>query len=419
MSWNRFKILFVILIAVLQVFAAFDNDRREAELAGPFFKYKILSYPIISRDSLNVTINIEVPYNEIQFVKDGDAFRGEYEATVLVLNMEKEHCYSKTWNDTVIVDSYEETNSLKKFKRTDISFYILPSEINIKFGIMDLNSKKKKYITKKYDYNDYYKESIIISELKINEQYEEKKDSVTSEYDIFADSTSQDKKLYLLNYQLLSEGGLGKVTYMITDLDENIIFNETYDKLFSEGITDLRFLFDARNLYYKEYILQVKVNLGENTVKRTKKFQIRWSGMNLYIRDLQSAIEQLIYVTDSKTMKKLRKAKGEEQKNLFLEFWKTKDPTPGTIRNELLNEYYSRIRFAEVHFKGHRTGWRSDMGMIYILFGSPDNVERHPFEVNSRPYEIWYYNNKGKVFYFVDESGFGEYRLVNNNQIYY
>ena len=419
MSWNKSKLLLILAIIGVQVFGAFDHKSRELEETGPFFKYKILSYPMISRDSINVTINIDVPYNEIQFVKDGDAFRGEYEATVLVLDKEKEHCFSQTWSDTVVVNKYEDTNSMKRYKNTEISFNILPNEISIKFGIRDLNSKKKKYITKKYDYKDYYKESIIISELKITEKTGEKKDTVKSDYDIFADSSKGDKKLYLLSYQLLSIGGIGKVTYTISDEDENLIFNETYDKFFAEGITDLKFLFDARNLHYKEYNLQVKIVLGKDEVKRFKKFHIRWSGMNLYIRNLKDAIDQLVYITDNKTMKILRKAKGEEQKDLFIDFWKSKDPTPGTIRNELMNEYYSRIRFAEINFKGHRIGWRSDMGMIYVLFGSPDNVERHPFEVNSRPYEIWYYNNKGKVFYFVDESGFGEYRLVNSNQIYY
>ena len=57
--------------------------------------------------------------------------------------------------------------------------------------------------------------------------------------------------------------------------------------------------------------------------------------------------------------------------------------------------------------------------MVFVLFGVPDNVERHPFEVNSKPYEIWYYNEKSKVFYFVDETGFGDYRLMNPNQMYY
>ena len=55
------------------------------------------------------------------------------------------------------------------------------------------------------------------------------------------------------------------------------------------------------------------------------------------------------------------------------------------------------------------------MGMIYIVLGPPDNVDRHPFEYDSKPYEIWYYYDINRSFYFLDETGFGDYRLLNRN----
>jgi hypothetical protein len=51
--------------------------------------------------------------------------------------------------------------------------------------------------------------------------------------------------------------------------------------------------------------------------------------------------------------------------------------------------------------------------MVLIRFGSPQNVERHPFESDSKPYEIWYYYDQNREFIFVDETGFGDYRLRN------
>jgi len=53
------------------------------------------------------------------------------------------------------------------------------------------------------------------------------------------------------------------------------------------------------------------------------------------------------------------------------------------------------------------------MGMIYILFGPPNSVDRHPFDIDSKPYEVWYYYQKDRQFMFVDETGFGDYRLMN------
>ncbi len=420
MFWNKYtKLLFIILLVTVTGFAGiFTTDRDDDKFSKPGFSYKIYSYPLIERDSVFVSIILDIPYNELQFVKAEDRFRADYEATVLVLDKEGQQAFSEIRTDTVFVNDFEKTNSIKLMVNYQLDFKLLPGKYVIRLGIRDVHSKKRNFVTKTFDYKDYYKESVIISEMKIEALEKEKKDS-TTESSIFADPDKKEEKIYELSYKVLSDGGLAKIIYRITDTEEKEIFNQSYDKLFDEGITNLKFIFDAANLQYKEYIVHVTIKLDNESVTRKKRFRIRWTGMNVHIRDIENAIEQLVYITDHKTIKKMQKAKGEEQKELFLEFWKSKDPTPGTVKNELMNEYYSRVRYANHHFEGHRKGWRSDMGMVYILFGAPDNVERHPFEVNSRPYEIWYYNNKGKVFYFIDETGFGDYRLANPSQIYY
>ncbi len=50
--------------------------------------------------------------------------------------------------------------------------------------------------------------------------------------------------------------------------------------------------------------------------------------------------------------------------------------------------------------------------MVFIILGSPDNIDRHPFEYDSKPYEVWQYYDLNHSFVFVDETGFGDYRLT-------
>jgi hypothetical protein len=57
-------------------------------------------------------------------------------------------------------------------------------------------------------------------------------------------------------------------------------------------------------------------------------------------------------------------------------------------------------------------GWRSDRGMVYITLGPPNNIDRHPFDYDAKPYEIWEYYDMNQQFIFVDETGFGDYRLT-------
>ena len=70
------------------------------------------------------------------------------------------------------------------------------------------------------------------------------------------------------------------------------------------------------------------------------------------------------------------------------------------------------MNYTNEHFSEYFEGWRSDRGMVFILLGLPDNVERHPFEVDSKPYEIWQYYNLNISLVFVDRTGFGDYHLT-------
>src|SRR5207249_10931301 len=133
----------------------------------------------------------------------------------------------------------------------------------------------------------------------------------------------------------------------------------------------------------------------------------RWTGFPVSLDDIDLAIDQLQYIATDKELKKMRNARtpADKQKR-FMEFWKSKDPSPNTTKNEVMNEYYRRIDYANKNYSTRYTpGWKTDMGMVYIIFGLPNNVERHPYEMDTKPYEVWDYYELNRQFVFVDESG--------------
>src|SRR5690606_31039977 len=128
------------------------------------------------------------------------------------------------------------------------------------------------------------------------------------------------------------------------------------------------------------------------------------------VSDLESAIAQLRYIAKDGELRAIRNAPTpQEQVRLFREFWDKRDPTPGTRRNERMEEYYYRVAYANRNYGRFSTdnGWNTDRGEVYIRFGEPDFVENHPFNYGTKPYQIWYYNRLGRRFIFVDETGFG------------
>lgn len=152
----------------------------------------------------------------------------------------------------------------------------------------------------------------------------------------------------------------------------------------------------------------------EGAERVSRKVVLRAASASVFVQDLEEAIEQLVYVAKKEELDEMRKASGEEKRKLFEEFWKKRDPTPGTAANEMMDEYYRRVHAADEAYRCYKAGWKTDRGWVHIRFGPPDEVERHPFEIDSVPYEIWTYFNPERRFLFVDQNGFGDYELAES-----
>jgi GWxTD domain-containing protein len=52
---------------------------------------------------------------------------------------------------------------------------------------------------------------------------------------------------------------------------------------------------------------------------------------------------------------------------------------------ELIRIYYNRVLYSNLYFTSNKEGWKTDMGMIFILFGPPNRIQM------SGNTERWYY----------------------------
>jgi GWxTD domain-containing protein len=117
-------------------------------------------------------------------------------------------------------------------------------------------------------------------------------------------------------------------------------------------------------------------------------------------------------------IKGFTKIKGENSKRQFLyEFWKKRDTDVSTSENEAFREYLIRIDESNKRFGTmSKIGWKTDRGRVYILYGEPSEIERFPNQMDTKPYEIWHYNDLegGVIFVFADLSGFSDYMLIHS-----
>lgn len=132
--------------------------------------------------------------------------------------------------------------------------------------------------------------------------------------------------------------------------------------------------------------------------------------------------EDVAYIITPAEKEVFLKLESNKERDLFIdEFWRQRDPTPGTPRNELKEGHYNRIQFVNERFGklSPLKGWQTDRGKTYIILGSPNHVEKF-HTIDTYPIELWYYHGDPKLgqppvfrLLFLRRGGAGEYELYS------
>ena len=144
-------------------------------------------------------------------------------------------------------------------------------------------------------------------------------------------------------------------------------------------------------------------------IRRERPFEVEQTSANLPWES-RASLEVLRYVASDDEQREMEQVDGPDARKEFWErFWRQRDPSPETDRNEAFEEFYRRVQYANQHFSVGAPGWRTDMGETYIKRGAPDEVVRNPFNFDRPPEEIWIYYKDQRRIVFIDRDGFGRY----------
>jgi GWxTD domain-containing protein len=89
----------------------------------------------------------------------------------------------------------------------------------------------------------------------------------------------------------------------------------------------------------------------------------------------ETMIEPLAYIASENELQRMRSA--ERQKMALDEFWIKCGGNVEKAR-ELIRIYYTRVLYSNYYFTSYKEGWRTERGMIYIIYGPPDKVYKNP-----------------------------------------
>jgi GWxTD domain-containing protein len=91
------------------------------------------------------------------------------------------------------------------------------------------------------------------------------------------------------------------------------------------------------------------------------------------VKSTEAMLEPLEYITTTMEYKKI---KAETNPKLAIDnFWLKLGGNPDVSR-ELIRVYYTRMYFANYYFTSYKEGWKTDRGMIYMIFGQPNYITK-------------------------------------------
>jgi GWxTD domain-containing protein len=107
---------------------------------------------------------------------------------------------------------------------------------------------------------------------------------------------------------------------------------------------------------------------------------------------IEDLIKPLIFICTQDEYAELQDAKGDKTKfdKVILGITRDKERASNFMRS-----YFRRVELANQYFISYKDGWKTDRGMIYLIFGLPDEISANDGS------ETWYYKTSKLRFTFV------------------
>lgn len=215
-------------------------------------------------------------------------------------------------------------------------------------------------------------------------------------------------------------------TYIIEkvndDYSKRIVDNEL---ILSSRSIGLSRAIDVSKLSSGLYNLTVKISSdeAETICNVSRMFEViqadYFENIPMLTDDELSPLENILkYIGTTRQVRLFNKLDRVSKTIFLIQFFK--DVNAGNLYDqqkyvEMLYQYYN---YANEKFGwGKVEGWVTDRGRILIQNGFPDEIERHYFEENSKPYEIWFYRSAKQYYYiFGDVYTSGKFILLHSNK---
>ena len=418
-----FRILIAVLI--LHFSSSAQVDYKNSSDSKKKVQSEIFTF---AKDSVYKAFYLfKVPYSSLVFEKDNSKFISKFEITLEVKNSSEQIVQRKFINDIIELNEYQKTISDIDVYSNFIEFELSADTFLCNVNYTDLITGKTFWI---------YNQKIDLLRTKdlpkwLLVKYNQTNGIPYFEVDIFGNSVPHSQN----NYDLFVTGDfdLSEVEKVTVKSDDSVLISYEFLKFsFNSPIFRLnknRHILEINSeleskqknnsiliknfnekLFEGKYIVELSGEKG-NLIK-SFPISVSWIDKPKSLMDYNLALEMIEFIEVDESFRTYFSSENQKKKKLY-NYWKQKDPTPATAFNELMNEFYLRVDYAQNEFISisQRNGAKTDRGKVFILNGKPERIDRN---VNSegKVIESWYYKNPYRVFSFIDSRGDGNFKSL-------
>lgn len=399
-----------------------------------------------------IHVFLNLPYSNLIFkANNGDGtYYAKFDITLGIkkTNGNKKQ-FQKSYTKEIVVSNYKETKSFAVYA-FKASYITEPGKYLIEANVTDDNSKKAAYNRTTTYIPDLNDKSIATSAIQLEGKFPsfenrsnqfhplvtynigEGMDSLKASMQMFLKNSNNDLKvtMYLLRFK--SDTLPARPPQYLTPNPASLAYRgidfrkaDTLQKSFRNysGITGSPEVdFTMPKLSEGNYRVQV---LGKSpdpylNFNKSRDFSIKGPAYPR-LTTLKQLAEAVVYIAYPKEYKKLKESLDTDTlKSAFDSFW-GRIIANKNLAKSVISSYYSRVEEANMLFSTYKAGWKTDPGMVYILYGPPSYVEKGPDGM------AWYYSHSmddiSGSFYFVrvrNLSGYFpfEHYVLKRNMMY-
>ena len=313
------------------------------------------------------------------------------------------------------------------------NFQVPPGDYKVNVTLTDQQSRKKAILTSETSIPDPNAEKAHITEIRILAKDSEKSDETEftpiTTYDIPGRYDSLQFHFQVTNNDLnnpleietrllkfRADNSIAEPVFHLSPTNSSIAFKgidyDEYEELLNskrelqqQGSVMLEYAYT--DLEPGNYRLEVSTSQKRNHIYKGIDFSVKSESYPSLKTPLELA-RPLRYLMDEKEYHHLMKIKDPDSLKIAVEHFWLSNIKNSVIARQVLSLYYERVEEANKQFSNFKEGWKTDPGMVYILFGPPWYLEvqmtfmewaysYNPYETEKR---LFFEQNKLNTKYF-------------------